>query len=101
MPKFKDEKTKQLYERLWQLSSCGGEAPLPSRDQMAASMSYMKGVLQCVAVCCSGGEAPVPSRDQMAASMSYMKAVLQCVAVCCSVLQCVAAAARHLFPPCS
>jgi len=31
----------------------GGEAPISSLDQIAASMSYMKGVLQCVAVCCS------------------------------------------------
>lgn len=45
MPQFKDAKAKELYERLWQLSSTGGEAPLPSRVQMQASMSHMKEIL--------------------------------------------------------
>ena len=41
MPKIKDEKAKQLYETMWQMGRSGGEAPLPSRDQLSASISQL------------------------------------------------------------
>lgn len=41
MPQFKDENAKRMYEKLWLVGNSGGEAPLPSRAEISASMTYI------------------------------------------------------------
>lgn len=45
MPQFKDENAKRMYEKLWLVGSSGGEAPLPTRAEISASISYMAEVV--------------------------------------------------------
>ena len=45
MPQFTDEKAKRMYEKMWLVGSSGGEAPLPSRAEISAAVTYMVGAV--------------------------------------------------------
>jgi pheromone shutdown protein TraB len=44
-PNLKDDMAREMYSKLWSVGQSGGEAPLPSREQVDASMRYLRDLL--------------------------------------------------------
>ena len=89
--KIKKIRNEECVAVNYEMLRCSEEYCSHKKGSFSKTNWELRGVLQCVAVCCSVLQSPKSLLFQIRIrKWGVCCSVLQCVAVCCSVLQCVA-----------